>query len=88
MAAKGNLPSFPPLNKDAAVDVTIVGGGAAGITTAYLLAIQGVKTALIEADILLGGTTGHTTAKISSQYAMIYDEILQNFGEINSSTVL
>ncbi|MFB4163969.1 hypothetical protein ACE1TI_09035 [Alteribacillus sp. JSM 102045] len=33
-----NLPTFPPLQEGMAVHVTIIGGGAAGITTAYLLA--------------------------------------------------
>ncbi|MFJ9385851.1 FAD-dependent oxidoreductase [Peribacillus sp. NPDC101481] len=48
-------------------DVLIVGGGITGITSAYLLAKQGVKATFIEADETLNGTTGHTTAKITVQ---------------------
>jgi glycine/D-amino acid oxidase-like deaminating enzyme/nitrite reductase/ring-hydroxylating ferredoxin subunit len=74
-------PSFQNLDKDITVDVGIVGGGISGITTAYLLAKGGVKVALIEADRILNGTTGHTTAKLTSQHGLIYDELISHFGE-------
>lgn len=75
------IPSFPPLTEDVHADVAIVGGGISGITTAYLLAKAGVKVAMIEADRLLNGTTGHTTAKITAQHDLIYDEFIHHLGE-------
>jgi glycine/D-amino acid oxidase-like deaminating enzyme/nitrite reductase/ring-hydroxylating ferredoxin subunit len=75
------LPSFSKLNKDINVDVAIVGGGISGITAAYLLAQHGVKVALIEADRILNGTTGHTTAKVTAQHGLIYDEFINHLGE-------
>ncbi|UTE77661.1 FAD-dependent oxidoreductase [Rossellomorea sp. KS-H15a] len=75
------LPVFKKLDQNLKVDVTVVGGGIAGITTAYLLAKGGKKVALIDADHVLNGTTGHTTAKISAQHGLIYDELIQHFGE-------
>lgn len=71
---------YPPLKEDIEVDVAIIGGGIAGITTGYLLSVEGVKTALIEADRILMGTTGHTTAKITSQHELIYDKIQTQVG--------
>ena len=78
------LPSFNKLDKDIFVDVAIVGGGITGITSAYLLAKEGIKTALIESDRILNGTTGHTTAKVTAQHGLIYDEFIQHFGESNA----
>jgi glycine/D-amino acid oxidase-like deaminating enzyme/nitrite reductase/ring-hydroxylating ferredoxin subunit len=75
------LPSFPKLTEDLRVDVAIVGGGISGITTAYLLSQQGVKVAILEAGKLLNGTTGHTTAKITAQHGLIYDEFISHLGE-------
>lgn len=75
------LPTFETLNEDTAVDVAIVGAGITGITAAYLLAKQGVKVAIIEAGGVLNGTTGHTTAKLTAQHGLIYDELISHFGE-------
>ncbi|APH03295.1 FAD-dependent oxidoreductase [Bacillus weihaiensis] len=75
------IPSFPPLKIDTEVDVAIVGGGITGITTAYLLTKQGFKVAILEADKLVNGTTGHTTAKVTAQHGLIYDELIQHMGE-------
>ena len=75
------LPTFDKLNQDITVDVAIVGAGITGITAAYLLAKDGVKVALIEAGGVLNGTTGHTTAKLTAQHELIYDELINHFGE-------
>jgi len=75
-----DIPEFPPLEEDIEVDVVIVGGGITGLTSAYVLANEGLQVAVIEADQILNGTTGHTTAKITAQHDLIYDEFLTNFG--------
>lgn len=75
-----DLPSFPKLDQNIEVDVTVVGGGITGITTAYLLAKAGKKVALLEAGALLNGTTGHTTAKVTAQHHLIYDELIKQMG--------
>lgn len=64
--------NYPSLNENISVDVAIIGGGIVGITSAYLLTRSGLKAAVIEADRILHGTTGHTTAKITSQHGIIY----------------
>ncbi|MBS4217435.1 FAD-dependent oxidoreductase [Bacillus sp. FJAT-49711] len=76
-----DLPSFPSIEKDLNVDVAIVGGGITGITTAYMLVKEGFHVAVIEASKIINGTTGHTTAKVTAQHSLIYDEFIQHFGE-------
>ena len=78
------FPSFSKLDTDLTTDVLIVGGGITGITSAYLLAKQGVKVTLIEAGQILTGTTGHTTAKITAQHGLIYDQLITDHGEENA----
>jgi glycine/D-amino acid oxidase-like deaminating enzyme/nitrite reductase/ring-hydroxylating ferredoxin subunit len=75
------LPTFEKLSEDVTVDVAIVGAGIAGITAAYQLSKEGLKVALIEAGSVLNGTTGHTTAKLTAQHGIIYDELISHFGE-------
>lgn len=75
------ITEYPRLEKDLQVDVCIVGGGITGITAAYLLAKEGLSIAILEADQVLGGTTGHTTAKITAQHDLIYDELITNMGK-------
>lgn len=76
-----DIPTFDPLQEDTEADVVIVGGGITGITAAYILAQEGKKVVLLEASRLLNGTTGHTTAKITSQHGLIYDEFISHMGE-------
>ncbi|MFD2114659.1 FAD-dependent oxidoreductase [Paenibacillus yanchengensis] len=61
-------------------EVVVVGAGITGITTAYLLAKRGIKVVLLEAGNVLEGTTAHTTAKITVQHDLIYDELIAHFG--------
>src|SRR5699024_7835664 len=75
------LPKYPDLAEHLQVDVAVIGAGITGITTAYLLQKAGKSVALLEADRVLNGTTGHTTAKITAQHGLIYDELLSTLGE-------
>jgi glycine/D-amino acid oxidase-like deaminating enzyme/nitrite reductase/ring-hydroxylating ferredoxin subunit len=73
-------PGYPALDADIKADIAIVGGGIAGITAAYLLMKERLKPAVLEADKILFGATGHTTAKITSQHELIYDRLISSFG--------
>jgi glycine/D-amino acid oxidase-like deaminating enzyme len=57
---------FQKLGQDISVEVVVIGGGIAGITTAYLLCKTGRKVALIEDGDLCSGETGRTTAHITN----------------------
>jgi glycine/D-amino acid oxidase-like deaminating enzyme/nitrite reductase/ring-hydroxylating ferredoxin subunit len=73
--------SYPGLDGDLVVDVAVVGGGIAGLTTALLVQRSGMRVAVIEADRIGAGTTGHTTGKVTSQHTLIYRQLVQKHGE-------
>lgn len=75
-----DLPKYPSLKGDEQTQVVVVGGGITGITTAYLLAKEGLQVTLLEAGKVVNGTTGHTTAKITSQHGVIYDRLISHLG--------
>ncbi len=79
--ASTDTTDHPALDRDINVDAAVVGGGIVGITLAYLLKREGVKVAVIEADRISQGTTGHTTAKITSQHSLIYDQMIKHLGK-------
>jgi glycine/D-amino acid oxidase-like deaminating enzyme/nitrite reductase/ring-hydroxylating ferredoxin subunit len=56
------LPDFPSLHGEVKAEVCIIGGGIAGLTTAYLLSQENKKVLLVEAMEIGGGETGRTTA--------------------------
>ena len=72
--------NYPTLEKDIKVDIAIIGGGITGITTALLLKNEGIKIALIEADKIVQGTTGHTTAYVTSQHDIMYNKLINSVG--------
>lgn len=73
-------PVFPPLDGDADTDVLIIGGGMAGILCAYRLHQAGVPYLLAEAETIGSGTTKNTTAKLTSQHGLIYEQLIRLFG--------
>lgn len=81
-------PDFPTLKKDVKTDVLIIGGGIAGILTAYFLQEKGVPYILVEKDKICGGTTGNTTAKITFQHGLIYNKIVRCNGLKNAEMYL
>lgn len=78
--ASTDVINFPALQEDIKVDLAIIGGGLAGIQCAYQLQKEGLNIAVLEANKIGHGTTGHTTAKITSQHDLIYDKIRNQMG--------
>ncbi len=77
---KDSFHEYPSLKENTKADVVIVGGGIAGITCAYLLGKEGLSVIVLEADRIARGTTGHTTAKITSQHNLIYHKLISQIG--------
>lgn len=76
-----DIPKFEGLNKDISTDVLVIGGGIAGILCAYFLQRLGVQYVLAEAKTIGSGITKKTTAVISAQHGLIYDELVSKNGE-------
>lgn len=75
------LPRFPQLSGEIKTDVLVIGGGMAGLLTAYSLSQKGIRTVLAEHGRICGGTTAGTTAKITAQHGLVYHKLLHSFGE-------
>jgi len=75
------LSENPPLTNDLQTEVAIIGGGIAGILTAYYLKKKGIDCVILEKNRIAGGTTKNTTAKITSQHGRIYHRLIKSFGE-------
>jgi len=72
---------YKTLETDAITDVLIVGGGIAGLTTAYCLSKSGKKVILLEDGYLGSGETGRTTAQITFALDDRYYDLEKFFGQ-------
>ncbi|MCI8640426.1 MAG: FAD-dependent oxidoreductase [Clostridia bacterium] len=62
-------------------DVCIVGAGIFGLTCAYYLSKCGLKVVVIDKNGIAEKTTGHTTAKITSQHGLFYTYLINSYSE-------
>jgi glycine/D-amino acid oxidase-like deaminating enzyme/nitrite reductase/ring-hydroxylating ferredoxin subunit len=67
--------AYPALTGDLDVDVAVIGGGIAGLTTALMLKREGARVAVLEALRVGTGVTGNTSAKVSALQATVYTQI-------------
>ena len=72
---------YHPLNENLETDVVIIGGGLAGVTTAYCLSQSGKKVVLVEDGIIGSGETSHTTAQLVTALDDRYAHFEKLFGE-------
>ena len=75
------LPRFSSLSGDIRTDVLVIGGGMAGLLTAYSLRRKGMDVVVAEKDRICSGTTAGTTAKITAQHGLIYHKIAKAYGD-------
>ena len=80
-AATAQLPTYSPLTSDTAADVCVIGGGIAGLTTAYLLTQVGKSVVVLEDGAIGSGMTGVTTAHLTNAIDDRYFELERLHGE-------
>lgn len=78
--AHSKLKKFSELEGNIKTQVAVVGGGIAGLLSAYMLRQKGVECVVLESDRICKGVTQNTTAKITSQHGLIYDKLIKKFG--------
>jgi glycine/D-amino acid oxidase-like deaminating enzyme/nitrite reductase/ring-hydroxylating ferredoxin subunit len=78
--------AYGGLDGELTVDVAVIGGGIAGLTTALLLKRAGASVAVIEAARVGSGVTGCTTAKVSALQGTIYSKIASRHGADAAAT--
>ena len=75
------IPGRNQLSGSLDTEIAVIGGGLAGILTAFYLTMEGKSTVVLEAKTIASGQTSKTTAKITSQHGLIYQKLLADYGE-------
>jgi glycine/D-amino acid oxidase-like deaminating enzyme/nitrite reductase/ring-hydroxylating ferredoxin subunit len=73
--------AYPALDRRVKVDVAIVGGGITGLSAAVFLKHSGASVAVLEGNRVSLGTTGNTTAKVTTLHGVVYDSLISKHGE-------
>ncbi|MBV9550561.1 MAG: FAD-dependent oxidoreductase [Alphaproteobacteria bacterium] len=78
------LPKFPQLQQSSRTDVLVIGGGIAGLSTAYELVQSGRKVMVVDRGPIGGGMTARTSAHLSYEIDDTYAELIAKHGERNA----
>ncbi|MGM9881873.1 MAG: FAD-dependent oxidoreductase, partial [Bacilli bacterium] len=70
---------IPSLKKNIKCDILIIGGGIAGLSTAYHLKDSNQKVVLIDRNTCGSGATSNNTGKITFMQDLIYNKIQKNY---------
>ena len=71
---------FPELSEALECDTVIVGGGIVGLTAALALIEAGKSVIVLESRRIGGQVTGRSSAKITTQHALIYRQLIDTRG--------
>jgi gamma-glutamylputrescine oxidase len=74
------VPPRPPLSVDLDVEVCVIGGGLAGLTTAREIARGGWSVVLVEASRIAAGASGRNTGFVLPGFAASPDSIIGRVG--------
>jgi glycine/D-amino acid oxidase-like deaminating enzyme/nitrite reductase/ring-hydroxylating ferredoxin subunit len=78
----------PPLNGPVRADVAVVGAGITGLTVALLLQREGRSVVLVEADRVGAGTSGATSAHVTSVLDVSYRALRGRLGTDRAAVVV
>jgi glycine/D-amino acid oxidase-like deaminating enzyme len=76
--------SYPPLDRDVTADVAVVGGGIAGVATAYFLASAGAKVVVLEARGVAEAASGRNAGFLLAGVAENLVAASRRYGERNA----
>ena len=79
--ATSEIPVLPALSADMKADVCIVGAGITGLTTAYLMGLEGKSVVVLDAGPIGGGETSRTTAHLATALDHRYFDLERIHGE-------
>lgn len=80
-----NNKKLPSLDKNVQCDVLIIGGGIAGLSTAYFLKDTNKNIILIDKDKCCEGASSRNTGKLTFMQELIYHKIAKNYsGDVAS----
>lgn len=85
--ATADLPTYPKLSTDIDTDVAIIGGGLAGLMSAYLLAKAGKKVAVLEKDWFFRLGSGFTTGFLSQSIDTDFTDQVSMFGDADTKRI-
>lgn len=71
----------PQLVRNLIADAVVIGAGLSGLLTAYELQNRGLTVVVLEAERIMSGVSGHTTAKITAQHGLIYSRLYNKINE-------
>lgn len=79
---------YPALSGSVKTSVLVIGGGITGLLISYFLKSKDIECIVIEAKKIGMGITKNTTAKITSQHGLIYDQLINKIGKENAAQYL
>jgi gamma-glutamylputrescine oxidase len=80
-ATRDPAPGRPPLSGRVAADVAVAGGGFAGLHTARLLAMRGLKVVLVERRRIGWGASGRNGGFVGPGFALRSGALIERLGE-------
>lgn len=72
--------AYPSVGGDLETEVLVIGGGMAGILCARLLQDAGKQVTVVEAKRIGSAVTARTTAVLTAQHDMLYQDMITKFG--------